>query len=94
MKKIKENKPCFGLGVKFAKGYDIQEEDGRISTIFMKTRNTHVPLIVTAKGSEAKKQGQDGIFSLCSEKCGEKMKKAIKEEVSLFSMHGEYIQLK
>ena len=93
MKKIKENEPCLGLGVKFAPGFDINEEDGRISTIYMKTRNTSVPLIIVGTGSEARKEGEDGIFSLCSEKCGEKMKEAVKKEINLFSKHGEFIRL-
>lgn len=85
MKKIGENMPCFGLNVKFSKDADLKKHEGGIIQVFLASRNTSVPLIVVAADSEAKKNGQDGIFSLCSEKCGVKMKKTINEEKKLFS---------
>lgn len=85
MKKIGEDEPCFGLSVKFVKGVDLNENSGRIISIYLKSRKTSVPLIVTAIDSEAKKNGQDGIFAICSEKCWEKMKKTVDTELQLFS---------
>jgi hypothetical protein len=41
-------------------------------------------MIVIARDSEAKNQGTDGIFSLCSEKCGEKMKETVTKELKMF----------
>jgi hypothetical protein len=86
MKKLVENKPAYGLSVKFAEGFEYNDDDGRIVQIFLKSRNTSVPIIISAVGSEAKKNGQDGIFALCSDKCGEKMKNAIKVELKFDSM--------
>jgi hypothetical protein len=43
-------------------------------------------MMVTATGSEAKKDGKDGMFLLCSEKCGEKLKRALEKEISLGKM--------
>ncbi|CAG7630310.1 hypothetical protein PAECIP111802_01623 [Paenibacillus allorhizosphaerae] len=93
MKKIKEDKECFGLSVKFVEGLNLKEDEGTIKSIFLTTRNTSVPMIVVAEDSEAKKQGQDGIFVLCSDKCGIKMKKALNEEISLFKPDGEILKL-
>jgi hypothetical protein len=86
MKKIGENRPVYGLHVKFAEGVNYNDEGGRITQIYLKSRNKSVPMIVTAANSEAKKSGQDGIFALCSEKCGAKMKETLKEELQFSSM--------
>ncbi|MGF6952472.1 hypothetical protein QF028_004977 [Neobacillus sp. B4I6] len=84
MKKISNNKPVFGLSVKFAEGIDYTESEGTIMQIGLRTRNTSVPMIVTARESEAKLQGTDGIFALCSEKCGKKMKDTLNKELAIF----------
>jgi hypothetical protein len=94
MKKINEDKECFGLSVKFVKGVNLKQDEGTIKSIYLTTRNTSVPMIVVAEDSEAKKQGQDGIFVLCSDKCGVKMKKTINEEINLFEPDGEILNLK
>jgi hypothetical protein len=39
-------------------------------------------MIVPGENSEADKQGIDGIFPICSEKCGDKMRKALSKEIS------------
>jgi hypothetical protein len=93
MKKIKEDEECFGLSVKFVKGVDLKKDEGTIKAVFLASRNTSVPMIVVAEDSEAKKQGQDGIFVLCSDKCGVKMKKTLKEELNWFEPDGEIINL-
>lgn len=85
MKNIKEDKPCFGLNVKFKEGIDINEDEGKIISLHLTSRNTSVPFIVVAIGSEAKQQGIDGIFAICSEKCGTKMKTTLDKEIDLFS---------
>jgi hypothetical protein len=92
MKKIGEDKPCYGLNVKFAKGVNFNEEGGRIISIYLVSRNTSVPLIVVANDSEAKKNGQDGIFCVCSNTCGEKMKKTVAQELELFSGINEMME--
>jgi hypothetical protein len=84
MKKIKDDKPVFGLSVKFAEGVDFSNSEGTIIQIKLRTRNTSVPMIVTASDSEAKYQGADGIFAICSERCGEKMKDTITKELTTF----------
>lgn len=93
MKKIKEDKPCYGLNVKFASGVAFDEKDGKIISLHLKTRNTSVPLIIVADDSEAKRNGQDGIFALCSENCGTKMKETITKELELFSGESSMVRL-
>ncbi|TDL64062.1 hypothetical protein E2R56_26540 [Rhodococcus qingshengii] len=84
MKKISNNKPVFGLSVKFVEGLDYTESEGKIIQIGLRTRNTSVPLIITARESEAKLQGTDGIFALCSKNCGKKMKDTLTKEIEIF----------
>lgn len=83
-KKFKDHKPVFGLSVKFAEGADLSDIEGTITQIKLHIRNTSVPMIVTASDSEAKNQGTDGIFAICSERCGEKMKDAVTKELTMF----------
>ncbi|TVX96243.1 hypothetical protein [Cohnella terricola] len=94
MKKIKENNECLGLGVKFKNEVAFKQAQGTIQSIFLASRNTSVPLIIVADNSEAKKQGQDGIFALCSEKCGVQMKKTLTDETNLFKAIGEMMDLR
>jgi len=39
-------------------------------------------MIVTTADSEAKKDGSDAKFALCSEKCGKKMKETLNREIT------------
>ena len=82
MKKFKNGKPIYGLNVKFVEGKRISDPDGRIIHIHLESRNTSVQMIVPGENSEADKQGIDGIFPICSEKCGDKMRKALSKEIS------------
>ncbi|MCM3694614.1 hypothetical protein [Neobacillus niacini] len=81
MKKFKNGKPIYGLNVKFVEGKKIIDPEGRIIHIHLESRNTSVPMIVPGEGSEADKQGVDGIFPICSEKCGDKMRDALHKEI-------------
>jgi hypothetical protein len=85
MKKIQEDKPCFGLNVKFREDVNFKENEGTIISLHLMTRNTSVPFIVVASDSDAKRNGIDGIFAVCSEKCGGKMKETLSKEIKLFS---------
>jgi hypothetical protein len=84
MKKIEGNKPVFGLGVKFAEGVKLSDDDGKIKQIVLASRKTSVPLLIAGKNSKAQQQGVDGIFSLCSGKCFQKMKDSLNQELELF----------
>lgn len=84
MKKIAENDSLLGLNVTFAEGVDFTKDEGKVIQVFLQSRNTSVPMIVTASDSDAKKEGSDGIFAMCSDKCGEKMRRALIHEQKLF----------
>lgn len=84
MKKIRNDKPVFGVSVKFVEGEEYTASEGKIIQIGLRTRNTSVPMIVTGKDSEAKLSGTDGIFALCNEKCVKKMKETLAHELEVF----------
>ncbi|WP_010530123.1 hypothetical protein [Lentibacillus jeotgali] len=84
MKKIGDNEPLHAIDVKFAEGIDYSDEEGEIVQVYLNSRQTSVPMIVTTADSEAKKNGQDGLFAVCSKACGEKMKTALTKEIDTF----------
>jgi hypothetical protein len=43
-------------------------------------------MMVTGQGSEAKSDGKDGMFLVCSEACGKKLKNVLEKEISLGKM--------
>jgi hypothetical protein len=43
-------------------------------------------MMVTTKDSEAKINGNDGMFLVCSEECGKKLKSVLENEISLGKM--------
>jgi hypothetical protein len=93
MKKFKDGKPVYGLNVKFVEGKKIFDPDGRIVHIHLDSRNTSVPMVVPGDNSEADKQGVDGVFSICSEKCGDKMKEALSKEIGTIQTVSKSIKL-
>ncbi|WP_449354618.1 hypothetical protein ACUL41_16895 [Virgibacillus natechei] len=84
MKKIPEDQPLSAINVRFVEGVDYKDVEGEIIQVYLKSRNTSVPMIVTTEDSEAKKHGQDGLFAVCDHKCGDKMKAALAKEVDTF----------
>lgn len=84
MKKIPDDQPLSAIDVKFAEGVDYKDVEGEIIQIYLRSRNTSVPMIVTTADSEAKKNDQDGLFVVCSQKCGEKMKASLAKEIDTF----------
>jgi len=94
MKKISENQSLHAIDVKFAKGVDYSEKEGEITQVYLVSRGTSVPMIVTTADSEAKKHGSDGMFAVCNRKCGGKMKAALAKEVDTFKVDTDADHLK
>ena|SRR5699024_607267 len=94
MKKIYENEPLHAVNVKFAKGIDYSETEGEITQVDLVSRGTSVPMIVTTADSEAKEHGSDGMFAVCSRKCGGKMKAALAKEIDTFKVNTDADHLK
>lgn len=84
MKKIAEDQPLYAISIKFVEGINYSDKEGEIIQVYLNSRKTSVPMIVTTADSEAKKHGQDGLFTNCSKNCGEKMKTALAKEIDTF----------
>jgi len=83
-KKIGDNDPLSVIDVKFNKGMDFSDKEGEIIPVYLKEIDRNVPMIVTTADSEAKKNGQDGLFVTCSHECGKKLKSVLAKEIDTF----------
>ena len=83
-KTIPDDVPTFGFGGKMKHGIDLSEFEGGAVRMLLLTQEKQVIAIVPTADSEAKRDGKDVMFMVCSEKCGLEMKAALeKEAVSL-----------
>jgi hypothetical protein len=83
---ITDHMEVFGFGVKLKSNVDLSEYEGHCIEIGLASEEKPVFMMVTAQDSEAKKEGRDGMFLVCSEKCGKKLKKVLEKEISLGKM--------
>jgi len=80
---IDETSEVFGLGVKFKPDIDLAEFESHCIEIDLVSEKKSAYMMVTAQGSEAKDDGKDGMFLVCSEGCGRQLKQVLEKEVSL-----------
>jgi hypothetical protein len=80
--RIYEDEEVFAIGTKFQSGVDLTEYAGHCIEISLNSEEKTMNMMVTAEGSEAKLQNKDGMFLVCSEGCGTKLKDVLKKEVS------------
>ena len=82
-KKITEDIEVFGFGATIRPDADLSNYEGEAIALPIVTEDRSVPMLVTSEGSEAKRDGNDVMFMVCSEKCGKDMKFALEVEKSL-----------
>ena len=83
---IDEMTEVFGLGVKLKPEFDLSEFETHCIEVALVSEEKPVYMMVTAQGSEAKNEGKDGMFLLCSESCAKQLKQVLEKEVSLGKM--------
>ena len=83
---INELTEVFGLGAKLKPDVDLSEFESHCIEIDLVSEEKPVYMMVTAPGSEAKNDGKDGMFLVCSKSCGTKLKKVLEKEISLGKM--------
>ncbi|MGD9240208.1 MAG: hypothetical protein PVG69_09300, partial [Desulfobacterales bacterium] len=71
---ITEHMEVFGFGAKLMPNVDLSEYEGHCIQIGLVSEEKSVYMMVTGQGSEAKSDGKDGMFLVCSEACGKKLK--------------------
>jgi hypothetical protein len=83
-KKMRTGADVYGLGVKLKKELEYPGAVGRTMTVPLPVGGRELECMVTADGSQAKMEGWDLIFMLCSEGCGAGLKSLLEEEEGLF----------
>ena len=82
-KHILDNAEVFSVGVKLKPSVDLTEYEGHCIEIGLVADENPLYMLVTLAGSEAKQEGNDGMFLICSEKCGKEIKRALERELSI-----------
>jgi hypothetical protein len=84
--KINDHMEILGLGAKLNPNVDLSDYESHCIQISLVSEEKPIYMMVTAQGSEARDNGNDGMFLICSEKCGIKLKGALEKEISLGEM--------
>ncbi len=83
---INDHMEVVGLGAKLMPDVDLSEYESHCIQIDLVSEEKPVYMMVTAQGSEAKQNGNDGMFLVCSERCGQKLKNVLEKEISVAKM--------
>jgi hypothetical protein len=88
-RRIYDDMEVFGFGAKLKSNVDLSEYESHCIEIGLVSEEKPVYMIVTAQGSEAKIEGKDCLFLVCSQECGKKLKNVLEKEISLGKMFKE-----
>jgi len=88
---ITEFMEVFGLGAKLKPDVDLSEYEGHCIEIVLASGKKSAYMMVTGRGSEAKNEGKDAMFLVCSEKCATKLKNILEKEISSGKMFNTVI---
>jgi hypothetical protein len=80
-KHISDDVPMYAIGAKVKPGVDISEYEGGVMLLQMTTQPMEMYAVVTTPDSQAKREGKDIMFAICSNKCGENLKKLLNSEI-------------
>ena len=83
---INDHMEVLGLGAKLKPDVDLSEYESHCLQIDLISEEKPIYMMITAQGSDAKSNGNDGMFLICSEKCGKKLKGVLEKEISLGAM--------
>ncbi len=83
---ISDDMEVFGCGAKLKPNVDLSEYESHCIQIGLVSEEKPVYMMVTAQGSEARGNGNDCMFLVCSEGCGKKLKNVLEKEISLGKM--------
>ena len=83
-KRIPKGSEVFSLGAKVKSGLDLQGQEGHAMQLLLAKSGKTVTAIVPTHDSQAKKEGHDLLFAICSRQCGMALKKVLQEELDLF----------
>ena len=75
-----------GLGAKLRPDVDLSEYQSHCIQVDLISEEKPVYMMVTVQGSDAKNDGNDCMFLVCSEGCGKELKSVLEKELSLGKM--------
>ena len=81
--RIYDDMEVFGFGAKLNPDVDLSEYESHCIQLYLVSSEKPVYMMVTAQDSEAKSEGKDCMFLVCSEGCGKKLKDILEKEISL-----------
>jgi hypothetical protein len=79
-KKMRSGAEVYGLGVRLREGLEYPGAVRRTMAVSLPVQGREFACMVTADASQAKLEGWDLIFMVCSEKCGTGLKSLLEEE--------------
>lgn len=83
-KKMRSDVEIYGLGVKLKEGLEYPGGIGRMTAVHLPIQGRKLECMATADGSQARLEGWDLIFMVCSEECGDSLKGLLEKEEGLF----------
>ena len=84
--RIYDDMEVFGFGAKLKPDVDLSQYQSHCIQVDLVSEEKPVYMMVTAQDSEAKREGKDCMFLVCSEECGKKLKDVLEKEISLGKM--------
>lgn len=82
-KRIPEDTPVFSLTAKARPGVDLRSKEGDVMPLRLTQIERTVWAMVPTSDSDAKREGNDFVFMICSRACGTALKQALQQELGL-----------
>ena len=91
---INEDSEITCVGAMLKPANDLSEYQSHCIELDLGAEKKQVCMMVTAKGSEAQNAGNDGLFMVCSDKCGRQLKQALKKDAALAELFQAFHEAK
>lgn len=84
-KEIPEDSEIFSLSARARAGKNIEQFAGKAFYIHLLWTPRSIAVVIPTNESQAKKEGKDMLFSICSESCGRELKTALNKEIDIIA---------
>ncbi len=82
-KRIPKDAEVFSLSAKVKAGVNLANHEGGVIHLPLTRPRRTVAAIVPTHDSPAKKAGNDLLFAICSQKCGQALKQALQQQIDM-----------
>jgi len=91
--KIRSEVPIYAIGCKKRPEVDISKYESKVMPVKISTLGKTIWSIVPPADSDARKDGNDFMFTLCSEECGDQLKETLdlEKEIGELIFSAEHI---